>query len=226
MDEDRRIRRSDLLHEAQDLSDDRALPGDLALRADDSDLGLEVLAFCLEAVLQSLDLRVGLPERLLAALPLGDIAEDTEGLDRASRAVTGSDGGQVVDPHLPSDRIQEPILRTELVHPPIVQLVTLVHDARAIVRMQVLHPELHGSEAAFLAWWQTAEDSKPVVDVGDALVEIHLVERQAGEVGSGSQTRLAVPRAQFVTFPLGYIRGDLRRRVELAVPHAGPFIFR
>ena len=56
--EHRGIRGRDLLHLAQDLLDGGALPGDLAVRVDHLDLGLEVVALRLEPVLQPLDLRV------------------------------------------------------------------------------------------------------------------------------------------------------------------------
>ena len=47
----------DLLHQAQDLPDGDALPDDVAVRVDQLDLGLEVVALGLQPVLQPLDLR-------------------------------------------------------------------------------------------------------------------------------------------------------------------------
>jgi len=58
---------------------------------DDLDLGLEVVALRLEAVLQPLDLGVRLPQGLLALSPLRDVAEDAERPDErppVSRLVT------------------------------------------------------------------------------------------------------------------------------------------
>ena len=102
--EHRGVRGRDLLHQAQDLLDGGALPGDLAVRVDDLDLGLEVVALGLEPVLQSLDLGVRLPQGLLALPSLRDVAEDTVRLDRRvrwRRAWRRGPGDESTSPHGP-----------------------------------------------------------------------------------------------------------------------------
>ena len=92
-DEHGRIRRRHLLHLAQDLLDGGALPGDLAVRLDHVDLGLQVVALRLQPVLQALDLLVGPAQRLLGLPPLRDVAQDAVRLQRAARRHRGSRRG-------------------------------------------------------------------------------------------------------------------------------------
>ena len=145
--EHRGVRGRDLLHQAQDLLDGGALPGDLAVRVDHPDLGLEVVALRLEPVLQSLDLRVRLPQGLLALPALRDVAEDAERPDRASAGVALGDAGQVVKPLLSVSRMQVAILDGEPLQPAVVQLLALLQHASPVVRMQMLDPEIQGLEA-------------------------------------------------------------------------------
>ena len=159
--------------------------------------------FRLEPVLQPLDLRIRLPQGLLGLPALRDVAEDTVGADRASGGVARGDAGQVMNPLLPTGRMQEAILDGEPVQRPVVQLLARVHHARAVVGMQMLHPELQGLETVFPVRRKTAEVAKAGRRRTRRLAEVHLVEREAREVGARRQASLALPQ--------GFARGASER---------------
>ena len=140
---------------------------------------------------------------LLGSLALRDVAEDAERDDHVSGGVAPGDAGHVMDPLLPMGRMQEAVLDVEPLQPPVVHLLALVHHAFAVVGMQMLDPELQGLEALFPVRGNTADVAKPVVDEGDALAEVHLVEREAGEVGARRQAGLACAKRLFGSLALG-----------------------
>ena len=82
--------------------------------------------------------------------------------------------------------------------------------------MQVLHPELQGLEALLPVRGNAAEVAKPVVDVHDAVVEVHLVEREAGELGARRQASLARAKRLLGALALGDVDGDARQALRLA----------
>ena len=145
--EHRGVRGRDLLDQAEDLPDGGALPDELDVRLDHLDLGLQVVALRLEPVLQSLDLDVGLAQALLALPPLRDVAENSEGPDRLPAGVAPGDAGQVMEPLLPASRVQVAVLDGEALQRALVQLLTPLQHAPAVVRMHVLDPERHGFQA-------------------------------------------------------------------------------
>ena len=61
-----------------------------------------------------------------------------------------------------------------------------------------------------------AEVAEPVVDVRDAFAEVHLVEREAGELGARRQAGLARAKRLFGTLPLGDVDGDAHQALRLA----------
>ena len=67
-----------------------------------------------------------------------------------------------------------------------------VQYAFAVVGMQLSHPEIQHLKTVGLVGGYAAQVAPAVVDVGDAFVEVHLVERQAGEFGTRRQARLAL----------------------------------
>ena len=76
----------------------------------------------------------------------------------------------------------------------------------------MLHPELQGLEALCAIRGNAAEVAKPVVGVHHALVEVHFVEPEAGQVGPGSQASLAGPMSgQSLPVP-GHRRASGRAR--------------
>ncbi len=141
------VRERNLLHLPQDLMDRGALPVDLAVRVDDPYLGLEVVTFRLEPVLQSRDLRVRLPQGLLAPAPLRDVAEDAIRLDGAPVGIARGHAGHVAHPPLSPSRVQVAILGGERREAPAVKFLALGCHALTVVRVQVIGPELHRLEA-------------------------------------------------------------------------------
>jgi hypothetical protein len=77
--------------------------------------------------------------------------------------------------------MQEAILDREALQPPVVQLPAQVQYARAIFRMDLLHPERQNLQALFPVSGNAADLAQSVVDVNGAPIEVHLVERQPGE---------------------------------------------
>ena len=98
------------------------------MRVDHPDLGLEVVAFRLQPVLQPLDLRVRLPQCLLALPSLRDVAEDAERLRTCPLAIARGDAGDVVEPPLSTSRVEVAILDGDLLQPPVVHLLALLHE--------------------------------------------------------------------------------------------------
>ena len=92
----------------------------------------------------------------------GDIANHAEGADRAPGGVAPGDTAHVMDPLLPLGRMQVAILDRDPVEPPLVQLLTLVQHPLAVVRMQMLHPELQGLEALQLVRGNAADLAETV----------------------------------------------------------------
>ena len=71
-------------------------------------------------------------------------------------------------------------------------LLAQVHHTLAVFGMQMLHPELQGLQALVQLRGNAAEVTQPIVDVHDTFAEVHLVEREAGELGPRRQTSLAL----------------------------------
>ena len=212
----RGIRGRHLLHQAQELPDGGALPGDLAVRVDHPDLGLEVVAFRLEPVLQFLDLRVRLPQRLLALPSLRDVAEDAVRLPHASLGVARGDAGHEMEPPLPTSRVDEAILDGDLLQPSVVKLLALLHEVRTVVGMHALHEELHWQKALLTFRGKADEVAKPGVDEGDSFLEVHLVEPETGEVGGRLQASLTRANSLFGSLPLGDVDRDAHQSLWLA----------
>ena len=62
-------------------------------------------------------------------------------------------------------------------------------------------PRLQGLEPRFPVLRNTEKVEGPVVEVDAAFVVVHLVEREAGELGARRQTRLAALQDQLVALP-------------------------
>ena len=214
--EHRGARGRDLLHEAQDLLDGGALPDDLAVRLDHPDLGLEVVAFRLEPVLQFLDLGVRLPQRLLALPSLRDVAEDAVRLPHAAFGVALGDAGHVMHPPLPASRVDEAILDGDLLQPSVVKPLALLQEVRTVVGMHSLQEELHGQKALLPFRGKAEEIVEPGVEEGDAFAVIHLVEPEAGEVGGRLQASLTRAKRLLGSLPLGDVDGEAHQAVWLA----------
>ena len=136
--------------------------------------------------------------------------------DRASGGVARGDAGQVLDPPLARVGCRKRYSRESRSSLPSCRLLAQVQHALAVVGMQVLHPELQGLEALLPVRGNAAEVAEPVVDVDDASAEVHLVEREAGEVGARRQARLARAKRLFGTLPLGDVDGDAHQALRLA----------
>ena len=91
-----------------------------------------------------------------------------------------------------------------------------VQHALAVVRVQVLDPELEGLQALLRVRGNAADVAKPVVDEDGALAEVHLVEREAGEVGARRQASLARAKRLFGALALGDVDGDAHQALRLA----------
>ena len=126
-DQHRRARRRDLFDLPQDPLDDGALPGDVVVCVGHPDLGLEVVALCLEPVLEPLNLLVRAPEGLLAAAALRDVAENPVGADGAASAVARGGARQMLDPQLAADRVEVAVLDRQAVQPPVMELHCALH---------------------------------------------------------------------------------------------------
>ena len=83
---------------------------------------------------------------------------------------------------------------------PVVQLLAQLHDPLAVLRVQVLRPELQGLETLLPFRGNTADVAKPVVQHDGEGVQIDLVEREAGEVRTGQEASLA-PAQRLVGSP-------------------------
>jgi len=108
------------------------------------------------------------------------------------------------------------ILDVEALEPAFVQLPPLVEDALAVVRMQMLHPELEGLEALQRLRGDAADVAKPVVDEDGAIGEVHLVEPEAGEVGRRRQAGVARAKRLLAILPLSDVDGDAHQAPRLA----------
>ncbi len=80
----------------------------------------------------------------------------------------------------------------------------------------MLHPELQGLKALLPFRRNPAEVAKPVVDEDDACAEVHLVEREAGEVGARRQASLARAKRLFAALALGDVDGEAHQALGLA----------
>ena len=181
----------DLLHELQHPLDGGALPGDLAVTAHDADLRLQVVALRLQPVLEALDLRERLAQRLLSLLPLRDVADHAERLDDPRAGVALRHAGHVVEPALAPRRVQVAVVDVEPLDFTLVQATPGFQHALAIFGVQAREPLLEGREAVPILRRDAAHVAEAVVHEGDALLEVHLVEREPGEVGAGREARLA-----------------------------------
>ena len=140
-----RIRGRNLLRLAEHLPNGGASANDLPMVLSHLDLGLQVVAFRLQPVLQLLDFGVGLSSASCCLLLERDIANRTVGADRAAGGVARGDSRQVMNPFLPLGRMQVSILDGDPFESAVVQFLTLVQHTLPVVRMQMFHPELHGS---------------------------------------------------------------------------------
>ncbi len=78
--------------------------------------------------------------------------------------------------------MHEAVLDREPVDPAAVHRLAQVEHAPAIVRMQVLHPEVQDPEFRFAFRGHAADVAESVVDMGGAPGQVHLIERETGEV--------------------------------------------
>ena len=213
-DQDQRVRGRDLLHETQGLLDGGALPGDLAMGQDRPDLGLEIIAFRLEPVLEPRDLLQRLAQRILAPSRDRDVANDPERSPHASLVVTFGDAGHVVQPSLPEGRMDDAILDGTLQQPSVVKLLARLHEAANVLGMQSLEEGLHGLET-FRHFWRNAEDfAQPFVDVAGPFAVIHLVVPKTGEVGAGLEKLSALLKQQLVSLAGEGIDEDVRDKLQ------------
>jgi len=98
--------------------------------------------------------------------PLGDVADDAEGLDHVSGGVAAGNAGHVMDPLLSTSRMQVAILDVEPFELPLVHLLAQVQHTLAIVRVQVLDPELECFQVLLRSRGDAADVAKPVVHEG------------------------------------------------------------
>ena len=215
--EDGGVRRPDLLDAAQDVPDRGALPGDLGLRVRLADLGLEVIALRLEPVLQPRDLLERAPELVFALPLLGDVADHAVRFPNVVRSVAGRDARHLELPSFPPLRVQVPVLDSDLLQPPVVQLVAQLEEAGTVVGVDALEEELDLLEAVLVLRRQSEQVQQPGIEVGGALFVVHLVEPESGELGAGVETRLARAQRLFVTLSVGDVDREARQAVGLAV---------
>ncbi len=153
-------------------------------------------------------------QRLLGLLGLGDVAQDTKRPQRAPGGVTPGDAGHVMNPPFATGRMREAIFHGKAFQPPRVELPTQVQHTFAVVRMNLLHPEFERLEALRPVSGNATQVAQAVVDVGDAVAEVHLVERQAGEIGTRRQARLALQQPVLLALADERVGEDLRHQLQ------------
>ena len=131
----------------------------------------------------------------------------------ASRAATRA---MMMEPPLPTSRVEEAILDGDLLQPSVVKLLALLHEVRTVVGMHALHEELHWQKALLTFRGKAEEVAKPGVEEGDTFPEVHLVEPEAGEVGGRLQASLTGAKRLFGSLPLGDVDRDAHEALRLA----------
>ncbi len=152
---------------------------------------------------------------LLGPLAVGHVAEDTVRADGAAAGIARGCARQVLDPALVAVGMQVAILDGEPLLLPLVHLPAQLDHPGAVVRMHVLHPEVEDPEAGDPVGRDAAEVAQPVVRVHRAGVEVHFVERQAGELGPRRQTRLAGGERLLGALALADVDGHAHQPVGL-----------
>ena len=109
----------------------------------------------------------------------------------------------VLDPRLAAGRVQVPVVDVDAIEPLDLHPPAQLHHLRAVVRVEALHPELQRSKARFPLGRDAAEVPEAVVDEHDAPVEVHLVVREAGEVGARREAGGARAERLFAALALG-----------------------
>ena len=142
-----------------------------------------------------------IPSFVFGDFAFGDVAQDTEGADRPSSGIEPGDMSHVMQPALAADRVLKAILGGERCQLAAMKPPAQLQHRLAVVWMQVLQPELQGLEAQLSFDGQTADLAKPIVDAGDAGLQVDLVERQAGEIGARLQASRALLDVQLVALP-------------------------
>ena len=159
---------------------------------------------------------------VLGAPALRDVAEDTVRPDPASAGVAAGDAGQVLDPALPPRRMEVAILDGEPLQPPVLQLLAQVQtrvrgrrDAGAPSRTR--GPGVPAPDPGGCRRGRGSDRRSTIVPVA----EVHLVEREAGEVGTRRQARLAGAQRLLAALPLGDVlhHGDEVPGLASRAPH-------
>ena len=140
--------------------------------------------------------------------------------------VASPDAGHVVNPLLAAGRVQVAVLHGEPLQPALVQLLAPLQHELAVVRMQVLHPELEDAEALRHVRGNATDLGEAVVDEDGTRAEVDLVEAEAGEIGRLPQARLALLQAQLVASADERVGEDLRDQLEPLDQRVGPVALR
>ncbi len=155
--------------------------------------------------------------RLLFGPPAGGhVAKDSVGADRAAAGIAHGCARQVLDPPLVAVGVHVAILDGEPLLLTLVHLPAQLHRAGAVFWMHVLHPEVQDPKTRDPLRRDAAQGAQLAVRVHDARAEIHLVEREAGELRSRRQPCLAGAQRLLGTLALSDVDGDTHQAIWLA----------
>ena len=90
----------------------------------------------------------------------------------------------------------------------------------------MFQPELHGLEALFPLRREAAEVAKPLVEVRDALAQVHLVERETSQLGARREPGVAGLQLQLVPGPGESVGENLRDQPQPLHQHVWPVTLR
>ena len=213
----------DLLNLARDPRDGGAPPRDLAVPVDGPDLGLEVVALCLESVLQPFDLRKRLPQRLFPLPHLRVVADHAVHPLHAPLGIARRGAGDEVQPPLPAGRVQEAELDGSPVESPLQEQLAPLQDALPIVGVHSLENELHDLHPLLPLRGHAHDVARPGVDEGGPIAVVHLVVPETGELGTRLESRLALAQRLLVALALRDVDGKTQQALRLAGgAEAGP----
>ena len=113
--------------------------------------------------------------------------------------------------------MQVAVLDGDLLQPPVVQLVAELEEAGPVVGMDALEEELHLLDAQFGFRRQPEQIPQPGIEIGGALLVVHFVEPETGELGTGVEPRLARAQCRFAAPALGDVDAEAGEPLGLAV---------